>query len=239
MKIGCDGTYIITGGAGAIAGHIARTFHEAGARLALVDLDKDRLHQRAAGLDALALAADLTRFDDIERILDEATTELGPIDGLIHTTGGFAMAPAAESGPELYDRMLDLNLRTLVNTCRGFLPHFLDRGSGFLAGFSAAPAWQRGGGAGMSVYAAAKAAVAAYLRAVNDELGSKGIRTTVVYPMGVVETPANRQSMPDADPSTWIDPDEIARALLFAATRSHRGQVEEIAVYARGKAADG
>jgi NADP-dependent 3-hydroxy acid dehydrogenase YdfG len=231
MDIECDGTYIITGGGGAIAGHIARTFRDAGARLALVDLDHGSVDQRAAELDALALTADLTRFEDVEEMIEKATSELGTVDGLIHTTGGFAMAPAAESSPEHYDHLLNLNLRTLFNTCRVILPHFLERRSGFLAAFSAAPGWHRAGGAGMSIYAAAKAAVSAYVRAVDAELASKGIRTVVVYPMGAVDTPANRRSMPEVDPSTWIDPEEIARALLFAASREHRGRLEEIAIF--------
>lgn len=83
----------------------------------------------------------------------------------------------------------------------------------------------------MSLYAAAKAAVAAYLHAVDDELAEKGVRTAIVYPMGVVDTPANRTNMPDADPSEWIDPEEIAGALLFAATRSHRAKLSELPVF--------
>lgn len=231
MKIENHEIYVITGGAGAIAEHIARTFRRAGARLVLVDLDSDRLRERAADLDALALAANLTRPEEVETTIDRAIGELGAIHGLIHTTGGFAMAPAAESSPQLYDRMLDLNLRTLVNTARAVLPHMIERGSGFLAAFSAAPAWTRAGGAGMSLYAAAKAAVAAYLRALDDELAAKGIRSAVIYPMGAVDTPANRHGMPDANPSTWIDPGEIARALLFAATRGPRGRFNEIAIF--------
>jgi NADP-dependent 3-hydroxy acid dehydrogenase YdfG len=231
MNIESGSTYIVTGGAGAIAGHIARTFRDAGARLILVDLDRAALDERVTELDALALAADLTRFEDTVEMVERAISDLGVINGLIHTTGGFAMAPASESTPEHYDHMLDLNLRTLFNTCRAILPHFLEHRSGFLAAFSAAPGWQRAGGAGMSLYAAAKAAVAAYLRAVDAELASKGIRTVVVYPMGAVDTPANRRSMPEVDPSTWIDPVEIANALLFAASRGKRGRLEEIAIF--------
>jgi NADP-dependent 3-hydroxy acid dehydrogenase YdfG len=231
MNITCEGTFIITGGAGAIAGHVARVFSDAGARLALADLPGDRLDSRARELDATALTADLTSFDAAKEMVRQALEELGSIDGLIHTTGGFAMAPAHESEPDLYDRMLDLNLRTLFNASRAILPHFVERGSGFLAGFSAAPGWHRSGGGGMSLYAAAKGAVTAYLHAVGDELASKGVRTTIVYPMGVVDTPGNRKAMPDADPAEWIDADEIAGALLFAATRGPRGKLSELPVF--------
>jgi NADP-dependent 3-hydroxy acid dehydrogenase YdfG len=126
--------------------------------------------------------------------------------------------------------MLDLNLRTLFTASRAVLPHFVNRGAGFLAGFSASPAWMRSGGGGMSLYAAAKGAVTAYLHAVDDEFGARGIRTAIVYPLGVVDTPANRRAMPDADPSAWIDPAEIAAALLFAATRGPHGKLTELPI---------
>jgi len=231
MTISCDKTFIITGGAGGIAGHIARAFHKAGARIALVDINEDDVNERAREFDAPALTADLTSLEASRVMVQQAIEKLGDIDGLIHTTGGFAMAPAHESEPDLYDRMLDLNLRTLFNVSRAILPHFVDRGAGLLAAFSAAPGWHRSGGGGMSLYAAAKGAVAAYLHAVDDELGPRGIRTAIVYPMGVVDTPANRSSMPDADPADWIDPEEIAAALLFAATRGPRGKLGELPVF--------
>jgi len=231
MKITSDETFIITGGAGAIAGHVARTFHEAGARIALVDIDEKAVNARARELDVETLTADLTNLDTTQQMVRQALDQFGDIDGLIHTTGGFAMAPAHESEAKLYDRMFDLNVRTLFNVSRAILPHFVERGTGFLAGFSASPAWHRSGGSGMSLYAAAKGAVATYLHAVDDELGPRGIRTAIVYPMGVVDTPANRGDMPDADPSEWIDPDEIAAALLFAATRGPRGKLNELPVF--------
>jgi NADP-dependent 3-hydroxy acid dehydrogenase YdfG len=236
MNIVCRGNYVITGGAGAIAGHVAQAFADAGARLALVDVAPERLEERARQLGALALPADLTSLEAATEMVRSAIEKLGGIDGLIHTTGGFAMAPAHQAGPGLYDRMLDLNLRTLFTVSRAVLPHFVDRGAGFLAGFSAMPAWQCSGGGGMSLYAAAKAAVTAYLRAIDDELGSQGVRTAVVYPLGVVDTPANRSSMPEADPSKWIDPAEIANALLFAATRGPRGRLTDLPVAPPGTA---
>ncbi|HSN54563.1 MAG TPA: SDR family NAD(P)-dependent oxidoreductase, partial [Candidatus Sulfomarinibacteraceae bacterium] len=86
-------------------------------------------------------------------------------------------------------------------------------------------------GAGMSVYAAAKAAVAAFLHAVGEEAGDRGVSTAVVYPMGVVETEGNREAMPDADRSGWIDPAEIARALLVAAVSGPRGRLTELPIF--------
>jgi NADP-dependent 3-hydroxy acid dehydrogenase YdfG len=231
MRIETDQKIVITGGAGGIAGAVAEVFADAGARLALVDLEGDTLRDRAGRLGAVAAAADLTDPDATRTALRSVAGELGGIDGLIHTTGGFAMAPADELDLDLYEKMLDLNLRTLVVTFGVVLPGMLEAGGGFLAAFAAGPAWHRAGGAGMSVYAATKNAVAGYVHAVQDELGDRGIRTALVYPMGVVDTPGNRASMPDADRSGWIDPSEIGRALLFAATRGPRGQITELPVF--------
>jgi NADP-dependent 3-hydroxy acid dehydrogenase YdfG len=231
MKITTDGRFIITGAAGGIAGAVIESFAEAGARLALVDLELEAVRERASGRDALAIACDLTDSDAVAEMVREARQKLGGIDGLIHTTGGFRMAPAHEGGLELYEKLFDLNVRTLVITASAVLPLFLEQERGFLAAFSAAPGWQRSGGAGMSIYAAAKAAVASYLHAVQAETGDDGVQTAVVYPMGVVDTPGNRSSMPDADRSGWIDPQQIARALLFAAAAGPRGRLHELAIF--------
>ncbi len=231
MQLQTDGRYLITGAGGGIAGSIISTFAEAGGRLALADILLDEVRQRAEAHGAVALEADLTDPEATTMMVREARDRLGGLDGLIHTTGGFAMAPADELDVGLYEKMFDLNVRSLVITAGAVLPVLLEDGGGFVAAFSAGPAWHRSGGGGMSVYAAAKAAVQAYLHAVEDELSSQGISTAVVYPMGVVDTPGNRNAMPDADREQWIDPAEIARALLTAAVSGPRGRLRELPIF--------
>ncbi len=231
MQLRTDERFLITGAAGGIAGAVARIFADAGARLALSDRNEERLGARADSLGAVAVPADLSDPASVRTMVETARDRLGGIDGLLHTTGGFAMAAAEESDLELYERMFTVNVQTLVLTFGAVLPLMLEQGHGFLAAFSAAPVWHRSGGAGMSVYAAAKGAVTSYVDAVQAETGERGVRAAVVYPMGVVDTPGNRSSMPDADRSGWIDPEEIGNALLFAATRGPRGRVGDLAVF--------
>jgi NADP-dependent 3-hydroxy acid dehydrogenase YdfG len=233
MDITTNGVYIITGGAGAVAGSVARVFHAAGARLALVGRDESALRQRAEPLGALALGADLASPEAAEHAFGETLRVFGRIDGLIHTAGGFEMAPADESDAALYDRLFDMNMRTLFCAVHAVLPQLLSQRDGFVAGFSAGLV-RTGGGAGMTVYAAAKAAVSAYLRALESEVRSSGVRVAVVYPLGTIDTPRNRLDMPGADPRGWVDPEEIGQALLFAATRGPRGALVELAVGVRG-----
>jgi NADP-dependent 3-hydroxy acid dehydrogenase YdfG len=233
MDITTNGVYIITGGAGAVAGSVARVFHAAGARLSLVGHDEATLRQRAEPLGALAVAADLTSSEAAWRAVTETLRVFGRVDGLIHTAGGFQMAPADKSDAALYDRLFDMNMRTLFCAARAVLPPLVEQRDGFIAGFSAGLV-RTGGGAGMTIYAAAKAAVSTYLRALESEVRSSGIRVAVVYPLATIDTPRNRRDMPGANPGTWVDPDEIGHALLFAATRGPRGSLVELAVGVRG-----
>jgi len=233
MDLRTSGTYVITGGGGALAGVVAEVFAKAGASLALVDLNEERIRGRAESLGGMALGADLRTLAEAERMVAAVTQRFGRIDGLIHTAGGFAMAKAHESDEALYDRMFDVNVRTLFCTVRAVLPAMLESDDGFVAGISSSAAWQ-GGAAGMTLYAAAKGAVALYLRSLEKELRGTGIRVGIVYPMSPIDTPANRRDMPDADPEKWVDPTEIAGALLFAATRSRRGRLFELPITATG-----
>jgi len=231
MQVSTDGVFVITGGAGALAGAVAGVFREAGARLVLVD-PAETVNERAGALGATPLVADLSTLTGARRMVEATLAAHGRLDGVIHTAGAFAMGPAESADEAAYGRMLDVNFRTLFCVARATLPVMLDLGRGFLAGISSQVAWAGDGGAGMALYAAAKAAVAAYLRALAAELGPRGIAVAVVYPLGAIDTPANRRAMPDADPRDWVDPDEIGRALLFAATRPARGRLVELPIAA-------
>ncbi len=229
MRLTTDGVYILTGGGGAIAGAVAEVLGAAGAHLVLADREGANLQERASQLEALPLVANLRDFQDAARMVSESVEHYGRVDGLIHTVGGFAMAPAADTNPELFQRMMDLNALTLFNATRAVLPRLLEQHEGFIAGFAAGPVWTRSG-AGMTAYAAAKGAVASYLRALDEELGGTGVKVAVVYPMAAVDTPRNRRDMPEADPAGWVDPRAIGEALLFAALRGPRGHILELPI---------
>ncbi|GIW25579.1 SDR family oxidoreductase [Meiothermus sp.] len=225
-----DKVYILTGGGGAIAGAIAQAFARAGARLALADAYETTIAQRAQELGGRAYVTNLTHYPDAELLVRQVKAQMGRVDGLIHTVGGFAFSPVKDTEPSLYDRMFDLNMRTLFYMTRAILPELLGQKDGFIAGISAAAAWH-GVGPGVALYAAAKAAVATYLRSLDAELGGTAVRVAIVYPMGAVDTPANRKEMPDADPMAWVDPAEIGESLVYAASRSPRGRVLELQIF--------
>ena len=172
----------------------------------------------------------------------QATLErYGRIDGLIHTFGGFAAGRVVETALEVtvlevtvlevYERMFDLNVRTLVHAVVASLPEIIKVEGGFIGGISAGQV-ARGAGGGAAYYTAAKAAAALFLNSLGAELSGSSTKVGVVYPMGGVDTPANRRDMPKVDPNTWIDPFEIGAAFVHMATRSDRGRIRELQVFA-------
>jgi NADP-dependent 3-hydroxy acid dehydrogenase YdfG len=230
IQLATTGAYLITGGAGAVADAVGRVFTDAGARVAMVGRNPDAIRARAASIGGLPLVADLTSLEGARRAVEEARRAFGRVDGLIHAAGGFEMGPADTADPAAYDRMFDVNMRTLFSATTAVLPGLLDQGTGFIAGFSTGVVWSGAGGPGMALYAAAKAAVSTYLRSLEAEVRCRGVGVAIVYPIGVIDTERNRRDMPDADRSGWIDPIEIATALLFACTRGPRGRLLELPI---------
>ncbi len=223
-------TAIITGAGGAIAAHAIDAFHGDGWKLALVafdDAERTRLAERHP--DACIVQANLVDDADTRRAIGEAVSQCGTVDALLNIAGGFDMSGAAETTPAQLEAQLDINLRTAFNATRAVLPHMLDNGHGFILGVGAGQAID--GGASAGAYAAAKAAMIAWMKSMLAELRPRGIEMAIVYPMGAVDTAGNRQAMPDVDPSTWIDPADLAATMLHLATRGRGGHVREARVY--------
>ncbi|HEY7957390.1 MAG TPA: SDR family NAD(P)-dependent oxidoreductase [Polyangia bacterium] len=226
--------YVVTGAGGAIARPILARLAEAGAKVAVVARTLEHAQAAAQSISdrslVLPFSADLSRLDDAAALVRAVERGLGPIEGLIHTVGGFAWGPVKDAEPALYDRMFDLNVRTLFYAVKSVLPGMLARDRGFLAGFSSEPGF-RGASPNTALYGAAKAAVATFLRSLDGELKGSSVRVAIVYPMGAVDTPQNRRDMPETSPETLIDPDEIAQTIVYAASRSSRGRLLELPVF--------
>jgi NADP-dependent 3-hydroxy acid dehydrogenase YdfG len=223
-------TVAITGAAGAIGSVTAETFDDAGWDLALLDYGADNEATLDSTFpDAHVFNCDLTDADaahEAFRALGDATS----LDAVLAIAGGFAMQPAAEATMDDYRHMIDINFRTLFNTARAAWPVLTRAEQSFFLGVSAPAAAD--GQAGAALYGASKGAVAGYVKSLDREGRDEGLRASVLYPMGVVDTPANRDAMPDADPSGWIAPRELADGMLHLATRSPRGHVRELKVHA-------
>jgi NADP-dependent 3-hydroxy acid dehydrogenase YdfG len=223
-------TVAITGAAGAIGATTATVFANAGWDLALIDYGADN-HDAMTDAHSDAQVFDCNLLDE-EATYDAFQTldDNGGLDAVLAIAGGFAMQTAHEASMANYKRMFDINMQTLFNTARAALPLLIDRDDSFFCGVSAPAAVN--GQAQAALYAASKGAVASYCKSLAAEYADDGVRVSVLYPMGVVDTPANREAMPETNPQTWIDPDELAQGMLHLATRSPRGHIPALKVHA-------
>jgi NAD(P)-dependent dehydrogenase (short-subunit alcohol dehydrogenase family) len=111
-----------------------------------------------------------------------------------------------------WDEMYVRNVRTALLASQGALPHLLARGRGRIVNVGAAAAGAAG--LGMGAYAASKAGVARLTEAMAEEFKDRGITVNAVLP-SIIDTPANRASMPESDATRWVHPDALAQVIVF------------------------
>jgi NAD(P)-dependent dehydrogenase (short-subunit alcohol dehydrogenase family) len=143
----------------------------------------------------------------------EAVGSVDDLEAVVDLVGGFEPAGLVhETEPRDFARMLDLNLMPAFNLARAAMPRMVERGDGAFVGVSSRTAQRPFAGA--AGYISAKAAVLAFIQALDAEYKSRGIRCNAILP-SVIDTPANRAAMPDADHSKWVQPADIAKVVRF------------------------
>jgi NAD(P)-dependent dehydrogenase (short-subunit alcohol dehydrogenase family) len=198
------GRVVVTGAAGALGGAVAERLHLAGWEVVALDVAP------AAHLPGCAKVAvggvDLTD----EAAVADAFAALGPLAGLVNVAGGFAWETVADGGGETWDRLFAINVKTALNACKAALPCLSVGGAIVNIGAAAADKAE----IGMAAYAASKSGVARLTESLAAELRPRGIRVNAVLP-SIIDTPANRADMPDADFARWVTADELANVIAF------------------------
>jgi NAD(P)-dependent dehydrogenase (short-subunit alcohol dehydrogenase family) len=164
-----------------------------------------------SGFEVLPIrGVDLTDTDAAQRAISEIADNAGPIRGLVNVAGGFAWETVMDGDVSTWDRMWAMNVQTALNACRSTVPFLGAGGSIVNIGSAAAAKADVGKGA----YAASKSGVARLTESLAEELKSKGVRVNAVLP-SIIDTPANRNDMPDADFDSWVTTRELADVIAF------------------------
>lgn len=198
---------VITGGAGALGRAVAARAQSQGARVTVLDRVEA---EQGDGINSV-------RVDLSDALAVKASWEaLGPVDALCALAGGFAMGALSHACDDCeWDSMMQANVASLRGVLKAAVPGMLARDRGRVITVGALSALQ--GKAAMSAYTASKAVVMNLTESLAAELAETGVRVNAVLP-SIIDTPANRAAMPDANFREWVSPDDMAEVICFLAS---------------------
>jgi len=202
---------LVAGGTGALGSAVVRELIESGYECAVTWI-VERERERASSDFGDGVA--LIEADLLDTAGAAAAVEaVADLEAVVNLVGGYASTGLVhESDPDEFFRLVQLNLAPAYNLARAAMPRLVERGGGSFVGVSARPALRPFAGA--AGYITGKAAVLAFIQALDAEYARHGVRSNAILP-SVIDTPANRESQPDADHSKWVAPAEIAKVVRF------------------------
>ncbi|MET4633297.1 SDR family oxidoreductase [Kaistia defluvii] len=226
---------LVTGASSGIGRAMARMLAGEGVRLALVGRSKERLQavrDEFPDVEALVIAADLTKPAEVERTIAETVAGLGPIDILLANAGLYLTGDLVDGDPDDFDEVIGVNINAVFRAVRAVLPSMIERRAGDIivtssvAGHQAIP-WE-------PVYSATKHAVQAFVHGVRRQVAPHGVRVGAVAP-GVVLNELWGYSDPaviaaKAAAREGLLSEDIADAVLFMLTRPANVTIRDLVI---------
>ena len=209
-----DKVVIVTGAFGALGRVVAATLATRGARLGLIDAAQAVPEALAEEFAAHLLmpGIDLASLDATRAMVAQVVARFGALDAVVNIAGGFRWETVDDGDPATWDALFTMNLKTALHVCKASLPHLLDRPGARIVNIGTGAAAKAA--AGMGAYAASKAGVLRLTEALAEETRDRGLTVNAVLP-SIIDTPANRQDMPQADFSRWVAPQALADVIAF------------------------
>jgi NADP-dependent 3-hydroxy acid dehydrogenase YdfG len=215
-----DPVFLITGASSGIGEAAARHAAQKGYRLVLVARSEDKLQALAEELDGLAVRCDVTEWEDQQRMVAAALDRFGQLDVVFANAGFGAPRGFLESTVEHWRAMVLTNVYGAALTIRASLPALYEsQGHALLTGSVAGRRALPG-----SLYSCTKWAVTAMGEALRQEVDGSGVRVSLIEP-GMVRTPFF-----DTPPQNALEPDDIARAVMYAVEQPPHVDVNEVLV---------
>ncbi len=216
-----DRHVIVTGGTGALGTAVVGALLKVGAFCHVPYVSEPEAQNFAHRADKRAqLVAAATLSDEavVAKLFDVAPN----LWASIHLVGGYAWSPVSETDKATLMQQIDMNFVTCFLCCRAAV-RAMARGKagGRIVNVASRPALEWRSGANSAAYTATKAAVAALTVALAEEVAKDGILVNAVAP-SIMDTPANRKTMPKADFATWPKVEEVAQTILFLASPDNK-----------------
>jgi NAD(P)-dependent dehydrogenase (short-subunit alcohol dehydrogenase family) len=204
---------VVTGARGHLGGTVAKMLLEQGITVVGADITVDARELTADGeSDGLHwMYLDGADPESVRALVSEVEGSLGPIDYYVNCAGGFRWTLMGDASDDAIDFLIDANLKSALYGVREVLPGMKERDHGRILLMSSKSTLNPSKGEGP--YAATKAALNALTKSVADEIKASPVTINAILPT-VIDTPTNREEMPDADFDTWVEREQIADLML-------------------------
>jgi 2-hydroxycyclohexanecarboxyl-CoA dehydrogenase len=215
---------VVTGSGRGMGAAIAERLTAEGSRVAVTDVDEKSATETAAALDGAAgFRLDITDVAEVNARIGEITDALGPIDALVNNAGWDQLSPFLDTDEDLWDRLIDINLRGPIRMVKAVLPGMVERRAGRIVNISSDAG--RVGSTGEAVYSACKAGIIGFSKTMAREMARSGITVNAICP-GPTATPLLEsmvgehekliESLKRGIPLGRLgEPDDIAGAVAF------------------------
>jgi NAD(P)-dependent dehydrogenase (short-subunit alcohol dehydrogenase family) len=208
---------IVSGGTGGLGRSVSLALLSEGAKVVVTFRQQEEFEQlknmAGVGRSLEGYTADVTDPAQVSRLVDQVVSASGRLDALVNIVRAYAGGvPLWDVDPDLFDRMLALNLKSGYILARAVVPVMLQKKSGAIVDVVAKAAVDHAAGA--SAYAASKAGALAMMDSLAADVKGTGVRVNSVLP-SIIDTEVNRRAMPNADFTKWPKPEEIAKVILF------------------------
>lgn len=205
---------IVTGASGNMGREVVKKFLAEGYKVIGTAIPNDPVKTDITDLNFETAIVNLDDEENAKQFIDSVILKHGSIDAAILTVGGFAMGAVAETATADIMKQYKLNFETAYNTARPVFAQMIKQNNGRIFLIGSRPGLDMKNGKGMVAYSLAKSLVFRLAELMNDEAKGKNVVTSVVVP-STIDTPQNRKSMPDADPSKWVKAEQIADVIYF------------------------
>ncbi|MFC3415966.1 SDR family NAD(P)-dependent oxidoreductase [Algoriphagus hitonicola] len=207
---------IVTGAAGNLGSAVVEKFKREGYHvIALLQPGKDEEVEEADD----SYEVDVTDEESVMEFVKEYQLQYADLDALALIVGGFSMGNMEKTGQQDLEKMFSLNFFSAYHLVRGFLPVMKKNHRGTFLFVGARPALQLEDASETIAYALSKRLIVSLAEILATETKETAIRSHVFAP-SIIDTPQNREAMPDADFSKWVSPKEIAEAMHYAVNNS-------------------